>query len=217
MDTPVSSRTRRNGGPLAHFDVLDGLRGVAALLVLLGHETAIVFGTSGSLAPRKELAVAFFFMLSGFVISSAYEDHLRRGMPATDFLARRVIRLYPLIALGIAVGSLAWIVEGARLRPSWLLLHRSRPAGAPFTSDRFLVRQLPDQSSGVVPLFRDACLHSVLSVQAIQPVSVHLHSDEPAVLHAGRLGVVRSRDPDGIFRRSGGLLLLHRSALLARA
>ena len=113
MDTPVSSRTRRNGGPLAHFDVLDGLRGVAALLVLLGHETAIVFGTSGSLAPRKELAAAFFFMLSGFVISSAYEDHLRRGMPATDFLARRVIRLYPLIALGIAVGSLAWIVEGA--------------------------------------------------------------------------------------------------------
>jgi len=83
--------------------MLDGLRGVAAGAVLFGHATAVISGHS--LIDRKALAVQFFFMLSGFVIAYAYEARMKAGMPVKEFLLRRTIRLYPLIAVGAVLGS----------------------------------------------------------------------------------------------------------------
>lgn len=81
-----------------HFKTLDGLRGVAAVAVLVGHASEVFL--EHSLVPRKLLAVVFFFLLSGFVIAYAYEEKLRRGLGLRDFLIRRAIRLYPLVFLG---------------------------------------------------------------------------------------------------------------------
>ena len=90
-----------------HFDALDGLRGVAAFMVLLGHASSEMFGGGHhTWAPRKGLAVVFFFALSGFVVAYAYESRILRGMTFREFALRRIVRLFPMIILGAALASL---------------------------------------------------------------------------------------------------------------
>lgn len=91
------------GAVCGNFAVLDRLRGVAALLVLVDHAGCVLLGRD--LVPRNLLAVQFFFMLSGFVVACGYDARMRAGMGAGDFILRRVIRLYPLILLGAALGA----------------------------------------------------------------------------------------------------------------
>ncbi|MDR3526572.1 MAG: acyltransferase [Rhizomicrobium sp.] len=84
------------------FAVLDGLRGIAALIVLIFH---LVQQHSLALLPYAWLAVDFFYVLSGFVVAFAYEQRLRTGeVSIAGFFRVRVIRLYPLILLGTAAG-----------------------------------------------------------------------------------------------------------------
>jgi peptidoglycan/LPS O-acetylase OafA/YrhL len=80
------------------FHLLDGLRGLAALLVVPRH----VPGRFADTIPHYNsfLAVDFFFCLSGFVIAYSYEKRLRRRMRIRDFIAVRMIRLYPLAIVG---------------------------------------------------------------------------------------------------------------------
>ncbi len=93
-----------------HFRTLDCLRGVAAITVMLHHN-------GRALAPGGYLAVDFFFILSGFVIPFSYEEKLRSGMSFSNFLGRRLIRLYPMIIAGSLAGLFAAILQNAyRLR-----------------------------------------------------------------------------------------------------
>lgn len=85
------------------FHTLDGLRGVAALLVVTRHVGVLATGVS---FPESFLAVDLFFLLSGFVIAYAYDDRLARPGFVVQFLGIRLIRLYPLYVLGLAVGVL---------------------------------------------------------------------------------------------------------------
>jgi peptidoglycan/LPS O-acetylase OafA/YrhL len=87
-----------------HFLALDFLRGVAALSVFAFHWLA--FQNYLSLA---FLGVDFFFMLSGFVVAYAYERRLLEDMALGQFCAVRLIRLYPMILAGLALG----IMHGA--------------------------------------------------------------------------------------------------------
>ncbi|MCB8876316.1 acyltransferase family protein [Acidisoma silvae] len=96
------------------FTLLDGFRGTASAIVLLFHVLQHL-GYNG--IPYTSLAVDFFFMLSGFVISFAYEDRLRAGdMSFRGFMRVRLVRLYPLaflgISAGIALGFLAVVMKG---------------------------------------------------------------------------------------------------------
>ena len=92
-----------------HYEALDGLRGIAALCVVALH-VGNYFEVP--VAPTHGyLAVDFFFMLSGFVIAHAYDKRLRNGLGALAFLKLRVVRLYPLILLGILMGSAAWLAR----------------------------------------------------------------------------------------------------------
>jgi peptidoglycan/LPS O-acetylase OafA/YrhL len=68
----------------------------------VGHATSVF--NEYSAIPHKLLAVSFFFMLSGFVIGITYGDRLTRSMTARAFYFARIIRLYPLIALGSLEG-----------------------------------------------------------------------------------------------------------------
>lgn len=87
------------------FEALDGLRGMVALGVLLFH-AGDYFGLP-DLVPHAFLGVDFFFVLSGVVIGQAYERKLAtRAMSVADFVKTRVIRLYPLAALGTLLGFL---------------------------------------------------------------------------------------------------------------
>ncbi|MBB5747420.1 acyltransferase family protein [Brevundimonas variabilis] len=85
---------------------MDALRGVAAILVVAGHIQAIAFLGSDSLQ-HMYLCVDFFFMLSGFVIARAYEHRMLAGLKPREYAAIRLVRLYPLIALGAVLGFLA--------------------------------------------------------------------------------------------------------------
>lgn len=91
------------------FVLLDGLRGVAALLVLVFH--AGNMAEAKWLVPNGALAVDFFFALSGFVIALAYERKLQTGMSVQDFMRLRLIRLYPMIAIGLSIGTIILVLR----------------------------------------------------------------------------------------------------------
>ncbi len=91
------------GGTRRHYLELDGLRGVAALSVMVMHVGA--WFLPGGALPHAYMAVDFFFLLSGFVIAYAYEDKLLGVMGFWRFLWIRFVRLYPLIVLGGVVAG----------------------------------------------------------------------------------------------------------------
>ena len=95
-----------------HYVLLDGLRGVAALLVIWYH---VFEGFATSPIDQKfnhgYLAVDFFFILSGFVIGYAYDDRWKT-MKTKDFFKRRLIRLHPMVVLGAVLGSITFCMQG---------------------------------------------------------------------------------------------------------
>ena len=59
------------------------------------------------------LAVDFFFILSGFVISYAYDDRWTKGFSLKDFLKRRIIRLHPMVIMGAVIGAITFMLQGS--------------------------------------------------------------------------------------------------------
>ncbi|MBO7137526.1 MAG: acyltransferase, partial [Bacteroidaceae bacterium] len=111
------------------YDILDGLRGVAALMILMYH----VFNDAKSFyvwpAPVNEfyhsfLGVDFFFILSGFVMGYAYDGRWKKASPISSlqetsgtltfwgFVKRRLIRLHPMVVMGVLLGVVAFLIQG---------------------------------------------------------------------------------------------------------
>jgi peptidoglycan/LPS O-acetylase OafA/YrhL len=84
------------------FAALDLLRGIAALSVLVFH---LPFPGQFAALPRGYLAVDLFFLLSGFVIAHAYSSRLGTPAQLRQFCLARLIRLYPIYAVGTAMGA----------------------------------------------------------------------------------------------------------------
>ena len=98
-----------------HFAALDGLRGVAALAVVVFHVMEMVIGDYSNLfIGHGWLAVDFFFCLSGFVIGYAYDDRIG-SMGVWSFLKVRLIRLHPLVVFGSVLGLIALYVDPFRV------------------------------------------------------------------------------------------------------
>jgi peptidoglycan/LPS O-acetylase OafA/YrhL len=94
-----------------HFEILDGLRGIAALAVVVFHFMEWVFvDPSKNFIGHGFLAVDFFFCLSGFVIGYAYDDRMAK-MGVIKFLISRIIRLHPLVVAGSILGLLAFLFD----------------------------------------------------------------------------------------------------------
>ena len=87
------------------YEILDGLRGVAAVLVVFFHlfETYSK-GSAYQIINHGYLAVDFFFALSGFVIGYAYDDRWDK-MSTWGFFKRRLVRLHPMVIMGTIVGT----------------------------------------------------------------------------------------------------------------
>lgn len=100
-----------------HYELLDGLRGVAALLVVFYHIfEGLSFAAGGILITTINhgyLAVDFFFILSGFVIGYAYDDRWKRNMTSGNFFTRRLIRLHPMIIMGTIIGAITFCIQGS--------------------------------------------------------------------------------------------------------
>lgn len=108
MDS-LAQRIPASASRSRHYDALDALRGVAALMVVILHEHGNLAGL-----PRPYsgyLAVDLFFLLSGFVIASAYDKRLADGMSVLAFLKVRLIRLYPLYLMGFAIGLVRMLIQ----------------------------------------------------------------------------------------------------------
>lgn len=94
-----------------HFEILDGLRGVAAMAVVTFHFMEWVYSDySKNFIGHGFLAVDFFFCLSGFVIAYAYDDRIAQ-MGILEFFKSRIIRLHPLVIAGSILGLLAFLFD----------------------------------------------------------------------------------------------------------
>ena len=99
-----------------HYALLDGLRGVAALLVIWYHVNEGFAFASGapviSFMNHGYLAVDFFFILSGFVIGYAYDDRWGKNLTMGSFTLRRLIRLHPMVVMGAVIGLICFLLQG---------------------------------------------------------------------------------------------------------
>jgi peptidoglycan/LPS O-acetylase OafA/YrhL len=106
--------------PLAtkpHYPILDGLRGVAALMVVAFHLCeAHATSHKDQIINHGYLAVDFFFLLSGFVIGYAYDDRWGR-MTVGGFFKRRLVRLQPMVVLGMVIGAGFFYFQESALFP----------------------------------------------------------------------------------------------------
>ena len=107
----VSSSAFSDSKP--HYPLLDAMRGVAALVVIWYH---IFEGFATSAMDQGVnhgyLAVDFFFILSGFVLGYAYVDRWSK-MSLGQFFNRRLIRLHPLVVLGVVFGVISFCLQGS--------------------------------------------------------------------------------------------------------
>ena len=109
-----------NFGTKPHYPVLDGLRGVAAIIVVCFHlAEPLASSHLDNIVNHGYLAVDFFFLLSGFVIGYAYDDRWNK-LAVSGFLRRRFERLQPLVILGMALGAIGFYFTDS---PIWPLIH----------------------------------------------------------------------------------------------
>lgn len=130
MFTLLSSTAFADSKP--HYELLDGLRGVAALLVVFYHIfEGLSFAAGGTLITTINhgyLAVDFFFILSGFVIGYAYDDRWNKNLTLGNFFKRRLIRLHPMIVMGAVIGTITYFIQGSvqwdgtHVATSWVML-----------------------------------------------------------------------------------------------
>lgn len=117
-----------NSSTKPHYPVLDGLRGVAALMVVVFHLfEAHATSHLDQVINHGYLAVDFFFLLSGFVVGYAYDDRWQK-MSIGNFFKRRLIRLQPLVIAGMIIGAISFFLQdhilwpGANMIPAWKIL-----------------------------------------------------------------------------------------------
>ena len=85
------------------YDLLDGMRGLASIVVLWLH---IVCICKIYPIPRHAfLAVDFFFCLSGFVVAYSYANRSEEDRHISNFMRRRAARLMPLAIFGALLGG----------------------------------------------------------------------------------------------------------------
>lgn len=105
---PLTGKSRK-----VRLPILDGLRGVAALIVVAYH---IFDSDPVNLVNHGYLAVDFFFMLSGYVMGYAYDDRWG-SMSLGSFLRRRLVRLHPMVVIGSVIGAICFYFGASALFP----------------------------------------------------------------------------------------------------
>lgn len=121
MDNKQAIKDKISQTTTQHYLALDGLRGVAALVVVWYHIFE-AFATSplDQNVNHGYLAVDFFFLLSGFVMSHAYDSQWST-MSFRDFVRRRIIRLHPMLVVSAILGGLMFYTQATPTQPLHLV------------------------------------------------------------------------------------------------
>lgn len=94
-----------------HFEILNGMRGLAAFVIVIFHFMEIIITDFSRIyIAHGFLAVDFFFVLSGFVVAYAYDNRIA-GMGLKTFTKLRLIRLQPLVVIGSILGLLTFLFD----------------------------------------------------------------------------------------------------------
>jgi peptidoglycan/LPS O-acetylase OafA/YrhL len=133
----LSQGVRRNGAAMeqspTRFLTLDGMRGIAAMLVVFYHLHGNLKSTLAQWLPgiaktffeHGYLGVQVFFVLSGCAIASSFNDCSVNGRYVARFALRRSIRLDPpywlsiALAIGLAALSSMLFSDLEKALPSW--------------------------------------------------------------------------------------------------
>src|SRR6185436_19983909 len=125
--------------PRAHYVQLDGLRGLAILMVMVYHFCLTLpgFQTHGSwpwlsFAQAGWMGVDLFFVLSGFLITNILIETRSGPHYFRNFLARRFLRIWPLyylnlflflILLPLLVSNVPDAVRSMQDKQAWFWLY----------------------------------------------------------------------------------------------
>lgn len=144
------------------IESLDGLRGVAALVVVLCHSLLIVPAFSASIVEGAEPAfgtpewailrtplrvftmgadaVMVFFVLSGFVLTLGFIGRSMTPRFVGSYLARRIVRLYVPVwgSLVLALVLATAVARDTGATSAWLASHQD-PTARSFASDMILL------------------------------------------------------------------------------
>ncbi len=108
--------------PKTQRDVaLDGLRGLAVLLVFLFHyggglqSSRPAVRMVGLITQAGWLGVVLFFALSGFLITGSLWETVAQGHRLRNFYARRALRILPIYSLALLAAAAAALLRGATL------------------------------------------------------------------------------------------------------
>lgn len=138
-------------GPANHLPVLDGVRGLAILLVLVFH--LLLFHDSvnrwvidlSAIRGLGWMGVDLFFVLSGFLITGILYDTVGRPHYFRNFYMRRFLRIFPLyygfLLLLLALTPWLHVVWGGR---QFVLLAYLQNTSIWFPVDRFHPAELVD-------------------------------------------------------------------------
>jgi peptidoglycan/LPS O-acetylase OafA/YrhL len=86
------------------YEIIDGIRGLAALTVVMHHLQVIKVGA---------YAVIIFFVISGYCIAAATETSRRRGTTFISFMFRRLKRIYPPYFFAVVFYALTRLAKAA--------------------------------------------------------------------------------------------------------
>ncbi len=141
MTAYVSAPTDAASRPLGWFAGLDGLRAIAAFLILFHHagfSSGVTFRSelSGLLLTRMDIGVSIFFVLSGFLLYRPFvvAQFTDQPAPATGpFWIRRLVRIYPAywaaFLIQLAVGAVT-VIGFVGFVASFGLVHVYHPSRA---------------------------------------------------------------------------------------
>lgn len=96
---------------VSQFGIIEAGRGIAATLVVLFHASGSIFAAPkywnahvfGGIFDFGYAGVEFFFVLSGFIIAHAHSRDIGQPTQLLRYLRRRVVRIYPMYWLVLAV------------------------------------------------------------------------------------------------------------------
>jgi peptidoglycan/LPS O-acetylase OafA/YrhL len=136
--TAAVPKTRRD-------TALDGLRGLAVLMVFLFHYGGGLQSTEPSVrligyaTQAGWLGIILFFALSGFLITGSLWDTVGQRHRLRNFYVRRALRILPLYVLALAAAAISGIAIGA----TWAQLK-------PLTIFVFFLQDLPHLASSAL-------------------------------------------------------------------